>query len=572
MFSLKTSMKEYVLNHGKGLLLLSLILLLLVFELGNRPFATPDEARYVEIPREMVTTGDYLTPRLNGVKYFEKPPLFYWLQVGAIKLLGFKESSMRFWTVVLGFVGCLSLYHFTKSHEDETTALWATFILGLSPLYFSLSRLIILDMAVTICVTVALFCFYNGFLNKKLFHRRLWFYGFSIFSALGVLTKGIMTLAISGPVIILWLTFTKKWGQLRPLFFPSAFVLFLLITLPWHIAVGIKNPEFFYKYFIVEHFLRYTTDIHARTKPFWFFVPILFLGFLPWSFFIPKALINAWRERFPLSLFLILWAGWVFFFFSFSNSKLIPYILPAFPPLALILGRFIAQGLKSKEFFKPHLKVLTLFFLLLIPSFYGYSLNFTDILSEKEELIPYLHILCFIFISNGLLLSWFVIKKKEVLNRNVLLQKFLPFVSKTHSRLAILAFHSLITLIVLIKASPYLQKPSIKSLALMVQRHKTPGDEVVSFMSYYQDLPVYVKGIVAVVEAKGELEFGTQVEDTSTWMINKKEFLRRYKSKKRLWGVGRETEVEKFKILNPTFSPFIIAEEKGNVLFSNREF
>jgi len=234
--------------------------------LGNRPYATPDEGRYVEIPREMVVTGDYVTPRLNGVKYFEKPPLFYWIQAANIKIFGLHEWAMRLSCLLFGLVGCVATYLFGRRFYGPHVGLAACIILATSPLYYALSRLIILDMAVTTLLTLSLFSFLMTVYTPPAFQRRLWAWAFYGFSSLAVLTKGLMALAISGPVILIWALSTGRWKDLWPAYIPSGALIFFAITAPWHILASIENPEFAHKYFIVEHFLRYTTSLHLRSQ------------------------------------------------------------------------------------------------------------------------------------------------------------------------------------------------------------------------------------------------------------------------------------------------------------------
>jgi 4-amino-4-deoxy-L-arabinose transferase-like glycosyltransferase len=163
------------------------------------------------------------------------------------------------------------------------------------------------------------------------------------------MTKGFMALAIPGPVIVAWLTLTRQWGRLRPFYPLSALTIFLSIVAPWHVAVSLQNPEFTHKYFIVEHFLRFTTTYHQRYQPIWFYLPIVMIGLFPWIALIPRAFNNLKQNS--LNLYLLLWAAWVIVFFSVSNSKLIPYVLPAFPPLAILL----AYGWGTWRDQQPHL-------------------------------------------------------------------------------------------------------------------------------------------------------------------------------------------------------------------------
>jgi 4-amino-4-deoxy-L-arabinose transferase-like glycosyltransferase len=524
--------------------LLSILIFLYLFGLGNRPFATPDEGRYVEIPREMVQNSDYITPRLNGVKYFEKPPLFYWLQAASIKTLGMGEFSMRLWTVVFALMGCFATYYFAGQFYGNQAGLFSAFILGTSVLYFSLGRLIILDMPVSVLSTLSLFSFFKAFHTKNLFHRRFWFYGFAIFCALGVLTKGVMTLAIAGPVIVIWLTVTRSWGALAPVFFPSALLLFLLVAAPWHVLVALKNPEFVHKYFIVEHILRYTTDVHLRTKPFYFFLPVLLLGALPWVFFMPPALRRLFQHQKPVDIFLLVWMVWVFVFFSLSNSKLVPYILPMFPPLSICLGAYLSS--EASQNYKWGFFFLRFFGLVIAPAAYIIITHYTDIFVGKESVHPYAVALVSIFAGTAAL-SYFI---------------------RHHTgRLNMLVGTSLLVVFTLIFAAPKIQRPSIKSFANYINQHKKSGDLVISFMAYYQDLPVYTQGTVTVIEAKGELEFGTQVEDTESWMVSLEKFQDLWQNPPAtLWIVARKTELVTYQQKYPTFLPIQLVEDNGNVL------
>ena len=544
------------------------------FQLGNRPFATPDEGRYVEIPREMVATGDYLTPRLNGIKYFEKPPLFYWLQASNIKMFGIQEGPMRLWVAFFALIGCLATYAFGKTNFDRTTGIFSAFVLGSSVLYFSLSRLIILDMPVSILVTLILYSFYQGFEAESGTKRRLWFYCFSISCALGVLTKGIMALAIPGPIIVIWLTVTGGWKRVLPVYLPTSLFLFLLIAAPWHILVSLKNPEFAYKYFIVEHFMRYTTDVHLRYKPIWFFIPILIAGFLPWTAFIPASIVDAWKNRTSsLNSYLLIWAGWVFAFFSVSNSKLIPYILPMFPALALLIGKYLSDIWTNKN---PKNKTTlyiynSVFCIALCLLGGGIALYFPELLEEKADLLPYIHSLMAIFFISGLLTFLYIKRTDSPISFESLAGSvFVRIFNLRTSQIiiSIVCASSVAILITLINAAPYMQRPSIKPLAEIIQAQKQLGDKVVSFMAYYQDLPVYTRQTVTVVEAKGELEFGTTVEDTSSWMIKEEQFLKLWHEKQRVWGIGRKAELDRFQKLYPKFKYKIIANDSGNILFT----
>src|SRR3989344_3315850 len=338
-------------SWGRDVLWLTLMLAVLFgFALGTRALWEPDEGRYVEISREMAQSGDYVTPRLNGVKYFEKPVLFYWLQAGAIKAFGLSEWAMRLWPAIFGIAGCLFVYGVGRKLHDRRTGLLACAVLATAPLYFMLAHVISLDMPVSMFLTTALFMFLLGTREPPGSRRRNFFWAFYAFAALATLTKGLIGIVIPAMVIGAWIVLLWEWRLLKTIYLPSGLLLFLVISSPWHILASNANPEFAHFYFVHEHFERYLSKVHDRYQPPWFFIPVLIAGFYPWIAFLPqaigKALPASWsaRHQDKESLFLLLWAGLVFAFFSLSDSKLTSYILPAMPPLALLLARHLAQA------------------------------------------------------------------------------------------------------------------------------------------------------------------------------------------------------------------------------------
>lgn len=542
-----------------GILIPLLVLWFSLF-LGNRPFATPDEGRYVEIPREMVASGDYITPRLNGVKYFEKPPLFYWVQAASIRLLGMNEWAMRLGCLFFGTLGCVGTYLFGRRFYGISTGTAACLILATSPLYYALSRLIILDMAVTTLVTLSLFSFLMAVHTSAGRHRRFWAWGFYSCSALAVLTKGLMALAISGPVILIWALSTGRWKDLWPAYLPSGTLLFLMIAAPWHILASLYNPEFAYKYFIVEHFLRYTTSMHLRTQPLWFFIPVMLVGFFPWVSLLWGAIRNGLKfphtkQHQDVTLFLLIWAGWTFGFFSLSNSKLIPYILPCLPPLALILGSYWARLWQPTHTQNARHEIIVFATLAGILSLTGLGVLWMmpQLIDHRPYLWTDLTTLAIVSLLSGSGALLFRVQHRY------------------RSALAILPLTSIVLVVALIRFMPELQRPSIKPLAQVIQTLKKPNDLVGCYKTYYQDLPVYTNQIVTVFGVKGELEFGCTVENCTDWMIDDDAtFLNLWTGKRRLLIVARSSEVKALTQRHPTFSYISLGETYGNVLITNQ--
>ncbi|MEA2602948.1 MAG: hypothetical protein QOF89_3940 [Acidobacteriota bacterium] len=317
--------------------------------LGTIPLLDPDEGRYAEIPREMLLRGDFVTPRLNGVLYFEKPPLYYWLNAVALAALSRPEIASRLTGAGCGLAGLGLAWLLGLSMGGRRTGLQAAIVLGTTPLYVALARTAIIDMTVTFFLSATLTCFWLAQEKDGDRGARPLWYGAFVSAALATLSKGLIGIVIPGAVVFLFLLFTRRWQVLRRVPWVGGPLLFLAIAVPWHVLAAQRNPDFLWFYFIHEHFLRYATPIADRQQPFWFFGPVVVLGMLPWSGLLP-AIVTLFRrcpERLrdcPHLVFLACWAGFVILFFSVSRSKLVPYVLPAFLPLAVLVSLALAEA------------------------------------------------------------------------------------------------------------------------------------------------------------------------------------------------------------------------------------
>jgi len=314
----------------------------------GRPLANPDEGRYSEISREMVASGDWVTPRLNGIKYFEKPPLQYWGSAAALSLFGNQEWAARAYVALCG-LATLLLVAFTGTRLKAGEAgIAAVIALMSSPYFMALGGIVTLDMGLTLWTTATL-CFYflaEAAADPRARHR--WMIGVWAAVALAVLSKGLVGILFPAAALFLHCLLRRDFSPVLRLDWGYGLFVFFALAAPWFIAVSYANPEFAQFFFIHEHFTRFLTTVHRRSEPWWYFVPILFAGFLPWMFALPAAIAHAWREERhsasqPLRL-AIVFALFVVVFFSASGSKLPAYILPAFPPLALVLGRYLLEA------------------------------------------------------------------------------------------------------------------------------------------------------------------------------------------------------------------------------------
>ncbi|NTV13079.1 MAG: glycosyltransferase family 39 protein [Desulfobulbaceae bacterium] len=321
--------------------------------LGYRDLIDPDEGRYAEISREMVASGDWLTPRLNGYKYFEKPALQYWATAAALTLGGNANGAARIWPALTGFL-CALFVWFIGARLYGPQAGFAAFIITLNyPLFVAMGQILTLDMAVSAFLVVAVTALSLAQSRRaEPAPLRNWMLVAWAACALAVLSKGLIGLVLPGGAVVCYSLWQRDWALWKNLHLGKGLLLFLALTAPWFIAVSLKNPEFAPFFFIHEHFARFTSNVHQRQGAPWYFVPLLLGGTLPWLSVTLKGLFApgfSWRggdeQGFNAERFLWVFAVVVFAFFSKSHSKLPPYILPILPVLAILAGkRLAAQG------------------------------------------------------------------------------------------------------------------------------------------------------------------------------------------------------------------------------------
>ena len=314
--------------------------------LDHRKIIKADEGRYAEIAREMVASGDWLTPRLNGFKYFEKPPLQHWATATAFTWFGINEWTARLWTALTGFLGVLLLYGVGNRAFGPPAGLYCAAALAGSVLYVFLGHFLSLDMGVTFFMTLAALSFLLAQLDDTPEpRRRAWMLTGWAGMALAVLSKGLIGVVLPAAAVAAYVLAQRDWRVLRRLELVRGTLVFVLLAAPWFIAVSLANPEFFRFFFVHEHFERFLTTVHGRYEPAWYFFPVLAIGLMPWLPAAVPAVWLAWKAdpelRFRPGRFLVLWCLVVFVFFSASSSKLPSYVLPIVPAVALLLGRYL---------------------------------------------------------------------------------------------------------------------------------------------------------------------------------------------------------------------------------------
>jgi 4-amino-4-deoxy-L-arabinose transferase-like glycosyltransferase len=557
-------------SWSRDLLLLALAFgVLFGFRLGSYPLTNPDEGRYAEVPREMLAAGEWVTPRLDGVKYFEKPPLMYWAVAVCLTVLGPGEWSARAAPALFALGGVLLIYAAGRRLYGRNAGLMAAAILGTSLLYFALSRILILDMAVSVLMCATLFCFLLGVREPPGARRRWLFYGLYASAALATLSKGLIGFLVTGAVMFLWLLVFNQWKRLRPLYLPTGALLFLAIAAPWHLLAASRNPEWPRFYFIHEHWERFVSTGHKRGEPWWFFLPIVFVGLFPWMGFVWTALRDAVaptgseqaggrarRQEHADASFLITWAAFILLFFSASQSKLIPYILPVFPPVAVLAGAWLARV--AKEDLAGELRTAFRVFSFgcgLLAAALCFAVLKPGVIREPGQaalLQPYAFGMAAVLLLGGVAAPW-------AARVRGLRAGLVTLVSTAFG------FYLILTL-----AAPHIQRPGTKELARQVAALAQPGDRVYHYHGFFHDFTFYARRTVGTVAYQDELELPfLDPAERAARFIDDAEFRRQWVGPARIFAVARRQDAWEL-FADPAFRYHLLGETWGHYLFSNQ--
>src|SRR5690554_2028210 len=318
---------------------------------GLYPLLLPDEGRYVGIAWHMLSTGQYAVPMLDGLPFFHKPPLFYWLTALSLSVFGVNEWAARLVSVGGAVLTITVLFWFLKNYVNTRIALLAALILMSSPLLFGASHYANLDMTVGGLITATIVASAVAALNYEQHgqYRTALLTAYAL-AAAAFLAKGLIGIVIPDGVIFGWLLWRRRYDTMRRLLWLPGIAVFLLLALPWLFAMQ-QRYEGFVDYFIVnQHFQRFVQTSFNNARPFWFFVPVLLGLMLPWSLKLWRLANRAyWRNLQHQSVrsLMLIWLLFVLVFFSLPNSKLVGYILPAIAPFAYFVAEAWAPRLAS---------------------------------------------------------------------------------------------------------------------------------------------------------------------------------------------------------------------------------
>ncbi|MFZ1057194.1 MAG: glycosyltransferase family 39 protein [Opitutaceae bacterium] len=536
---------------------------LFAWRLGSAPLFNPDEGRYAEVPREMIAGRDWVTPHLDGVPYFEKPPLMYWAVAACEEAFGPSEWSVRLAPALFGVAGILMAYSAARRIYGRDAGFWSAVVLGTSLLYLAIGHLVLLDMAVSVLMSATLFCFILGMREPPGAARRWLFFGLYASAALATLTKGLMGFLIPGAVMFLWVLLLNQWRRLWPLYLPSGVSLFLVIAAPWHFLAASRNPGWAHFYLVYEHWERFFDKGHGRWGPFWYFVPILILGLFPWTGFLwssfRDALAGGWsrRRENAEAWFFTIWAVFIFLFFSKSQSKLPPYILPVFPAVAVVMGRWLAATLPAEDAFarmRPALRVFA-FLCGLMAAALCFAVLKPGVIRDPvqaSDLRPYAFVLAAVLCVGGI---------AALVRRGA---------GAAQGAVAAMAGTLVVLIGILLFAMPVIDVKGTKDVALAARALIRPGDRVYAYHGFFHDFTYYSAGTVGLVHYTDELE--VQFLDPAqrrARFIDDAEFRSEWAGPGRVFAVARVGDAAGL-FADPGFHYHLLASDTRHYLFSNQ--
>jgi 4-amino-4-deoxy-L-arabinose transferase-like glycosyltransferase len=491
--------------------------LIALYMLGARTLVPTDEGRYAEMGREMFATGDWITQRLNGIKYFEKPPLQNWMNALSFAAFGLGEWQARLWTGFCGLLGVVAVGYTGWKVFGRRVAISAALVLGSSFWWVGFSQINSLDMGLSGMMTLALCGLLLGQRDDASETERrnamlLCWAGM----ALATMSKGLIGFVLPGAVLVIYTFVARDWSIWTRLHMGKGLVLFFAITAPWFILVWLKNPEHPHFFFIHEHFQRFTTKIHHRTGPWYYFIPLMIIGICPWLALLAQSLWSGLRRtqatRFQAPIMLSIWAIFIFFFFSISGSKLPSYIVPIFPATALLIALYLES--------KPRKALIACAIILVVIGVAALSLGHrigefsSDAFAKPlyEASIPWIYAAAILMILGGGVAIWFAQRQQDIA---VIALAVAGLIGAQSLFLGVNTWGKYNAGIHYVDA---------------INAELPPDAPIYAVGRYEQSLPFYLQRTLILVEHADEMSFGLSIEP-HLWIPNRNDFVVKWKER-----------------------------------------
>jgi 4-amino-4-deoxy-L-arabinose transferase-like glycosyltransferase len=454
-------------------------------------------------------------------------------------------------------LGCLSVYYASRKLFNRRCAILASLISSSAFLYIAINHMLTMDAGLSFFMSLSLLSFMLGLRASSKTTQSLYLWLAYIAAGLAFLCKGLIGIVFPMMIIGLWIVVLNRWYVLKQMRIVSGIILFLLVVLPWLILAQKAVPSFFHEFFIVEEFARYATPIEHRAMPLSSYIAVVLFGFFPWTVWIVQTIrynLPKWelRHHSPAPVFLLVWAGAITLFFACSHSILIPYLLPIIIPLSILTARYIDS--RWDQAFNRSQKISTLVFML-VCMLIGIGLFFVPKFQEMTRIhysYSLLIVVALFFLISGILSLYFLVKQH--FKALIISMAILPWLAMN----------------VVWLAAPYIVNRSILPLAMDLKPllAKHPNAAVVSFRTYYQDLPYYIQRQVLIVDWQDELLYGLENQaDAKNWMINDSQFYQLWQSPQTVYAIMSQND---YQAQRTHYKLFVIDQTKHDVLVSNQ--
>ncbi|MBV6321029.1 glycosyltransferase family 39 protein [Duganella violaceipulchra] len=477
--------------------LLAAFVIVWLYVLGVRTLVPPDEGRYAEMAREMFATGDWVTTRLNGIKYFEKPPLQTWMNAASFAVFGLGEWQARLWTGLCGLGGVLLTGYAGNRVFGARAGFYAALALGSSLFWVASGQIDSLDMSLSGMMTVVLCAVMVAQRDGAgAAERRNWMLVCWAGMALAVLAKGLIGLVLPGAVLVLYSALSGDLAIWKRLHLGKGLLLFFAVATPWFVLVALRNPEQPYFFFVHEHWERFFLKTHHREGAWYYFFVMLVPGIVPWLGLLPQALWGAVRRErngvFQPKLLLLIWTVFIFFFFSYSSSKLPGYILPIFPALALLIAVDLENASRRSLMIAAGLLVLIgVAGVAAVPQMVTMAVRHPEETALLEAYQPWVLMAGIVAAAGGAL----ALLHARHLRRDL-----------TVLTMAIAGFVA--TQLILTGFEPYGKMRAGKAVALKMLPELKPDTKIYSVSTYEQSMTFYLQRTVVLVDYWDEFTFG----------------------------------------------------------------